>query len=113
MRILFITTMWGGQKGGSEVLWSKTAQLALHQGHTVAIYFPEMGAYGNHIQQLKDAGATLLLGKKVSVQSTLNTRIKKKLFGEVADFREKKLESFLRTSSMRHRFLQQLARSVL
>ncbi|MDJ1482162.1 glycosyltransferase family 4 protein [Cytophagaceae bacterium YF14B1] len=59
MRIAFISTMKGFAWGGSEVLWSKTAELALKNNHSVLISIFDWGTLHPTVQNLQMRGASV------------------------------------------------------
>ncbi len=58
MKICFISTMDGGHHwGGSEELWSRTAQLAIERGHHVALVTTRWPEVPPRIAELRERGA--------------------------------------------------------
>jgi L-malate glycosyltransferase len=92
MKIAFISLMGGQPWGGSEVLWSKTAELALEQGHKVfvSVYrFPEIPI---PIAKLKEKGAFIHFRERYnpnqSIFKKLNNYLKKSgVYRKLWDFK--------------------------
>lgn len=76
MRLAFVTIN-GVSWGGSEVLWVKTAKLALEQGHDVLVSMFDFDELPEPIQELKQLGATFHFRRKF--YPALGTRLKKKI----------------------------------
>lgn len=69
MKIAIISLMAGSPWGGSEILWSKTAEIALEEGHSVLISvyrWPEMHPI---LAGLNEKGAILLLRDRFNSQA--------------------------------------------
>ena len=59
MRIAFVSLMGGLPWGGSEALWTKTAHLALKDGHNVLVSVYDWGALHPEIKKLHEKGAKI------------------------------------------------------
>ena len=67
MKLAFITLMGGVPYGGSEVLWTKTAKLALENGHEVGIAIYDWGKQTHPLyNELKASGARIWLRPRFS-----------------------------------------------
>jgi len=76
MRIAFISTMSGSPWGGSERLWTKTAEYALKEGHSVLISvyrWPEMHPA---IVSLRNMGAKVILRDQFNSRAGLFSKIR-------------------------------------
>lgn len=76
MRIAFISTMSGSPWGGSESLWTKTAEYALKEGHSVLISvyrWPEMHPV---IASLQHMGAKVILRDRFNSRAGLFGKIR-------------------------------------
>ncbi|QDV39637.1 glycosyltransferase family 4 protein [Tautonia plasticadhaerens] len=79
LRIAFITAQLGVPWGGSEVLWSRAATLAMREGHEVAVVsrrWPETPA---PIAALRDAGARLF-PRVVDPRGRLGRNVERRLY---------------------------------
>lgn len=77
MRIAFITTC-GFPWGGCELLWTRTAALALSEGHEVLISIYDWPEQHPVIRSLEASGATILLRRRFFPK--LPVRLRKKFF---------------------------------
>jgi glycosyltransferase involved in cell wall biosynthesis len=77
MRIAFITTC-GFPWGGCEQLWTRTAALALSEGHEVLIYIFDWPEQHPVIRSLEASGATLVLRRRF--YPAFRSRLRKKFF---------------------------------
>lgn len=64
MRIAFVSLMYDAPWGGSEVLWSQTADLAMQQGHEVLISTYAWPQLAQPLQSLRAAGARIHLRQR-------------------------------------------------
>ncbi len=92
MRLAFISTMGGIPWGGSEVLWAKTAKLALTNGHQVFISTYKWDKLPTPVNELKNMGAHILLRKLFNPKMSLGKKIKNyiinKYFKQDLNFKE-------------------------
>ncbi|MFN8256702.1 MAG: glycosyltransferase family 4 protein [Bacteroidales bacterium] len=80
MRIAFISLMGGMPWGGSEVLWSKTARLALDEGHHVFISVYDWGSKNpQQVLELKEKGALVHFRKKWNPDESILKKLKRRL----------------------------------
>ena len=75
MRFGFVSLMSGQPWGGSEVLWSKTAHLAINNGHKVFISVYDWGKLHPEIKKLKDLGAIVQLRKRYNNENNLFNKV--------------------------------------
>ncbi|MBC6611653.1 glycosyltransferase family 4 protein [Hymenobacter sp. BT507] len=94
MRIAFILTMGDAPWGGSEVLWSKTAALALQQGHAVFISTYRWPEIPSQLAALQQDGAILFRrpGYRADIISRITNRLR--LVGKLRSEEVRAIESF-------------------
>ncbi len=71
MRLVFVSLMSGIQWGGSEALWSKTAQLAINKGHQVLVSVYDWGSLHPELQKLKSLGAIIHLRQRFNNEANI------------------------------------------
>jgi glycosyltransferase involved in cell wall biosynthesis len=83
MRLAFISLMGGLPWGGSEVLWTKTALLALDRGHQVQVVVYDWGAERHPVlTELKSKGAKLTFIPRYSPDQPLFKKLKNYLLNQ-------------------------------
>jgi len=75
MKIAFISLMSGQQWGGSEALWSKAAEYALEQGHSVFVSIFDLGNLHPKLRQLQEKGALIHLRMRFSHDIPLGQKV--------------------------------------
>src|SRR5690606_23313283 len=80
MRLAFVTIN-GSAWGGSEVLWVKTAKLALEQGHQVLVSMFDFEKLPEQILELKTLGAEFYFRRRFypALPQRLQKRVRNKL----------------------------------
>ena len=71
MKIAYVSLMSGLPWGGSEVLWSKTALLAIKEGHKVMVSVYDWNVLHPEIKKLKDAGAIIHLRQRYNPSTNI------------------------------------------
>lgn len=79
LRIAFITAQLGVPWGGSEVLWSRAAALALREGHDVAVVARRWPETPGPIEELRSAGARVFL-RNAAPNSWLGRNLDRRIY---------------------------------
>ncbi len=79
MRILFISTMAGSSWGGSEELWTRSADYALDEGHEVIISVYDWGKEHSQIAQLRAKNAKINLRRRIFYGDSLLQKVRGKI----------------------------------
>jgi len=81
MHLVFISTLFDPPWGGSEKLWSESAQRALKEGHKVSVFVSERSQLEKPLQDLADLGARFHFWRVRYRPLNVSQRILKKVLG--------------------------------
>ena len=76
MNIAFVSLMSGLPWGGSEVLWTKTAAIAIEHKHNVLVSVYDWEKLHPEIKKLKDAGAIIHLRARYNKDASFFSKVK-------------------------------------
>ncbi len=79
MKIAFISTILDYPWGGADFLWTRAAEAAVERGDTILLVVSKVVADHSRITALRAKGATVHLREKLSIPTSLGTRLARRL----------------------------------